>query len=95
MNEVCPISHIPIAEIKHPVTFASEKKNSIVYNAEDAIEWLKHYALVVPITNHRICPGFAHEILHPRHSDDKATIDLLLKAGFLDGEGGKVFFSWN
>jgi len=76
MNEACPISHIPIAEIKHPVTFASERKNLIVY------------------TNHRISLGFAHEILRPCHADDKATIELLLKTGFLNGEGGKVFFSF-
>ena len=86
INEVCPISFIPLHEIPHRVTFVAEKR--IVYNAEDIIEWLKHYALVVPMTNSRIRPGFANEILRPHDPADHSTTEILSRAGYLDGVGG-------
>ena len=88
LNDMCPISHIPVAEIQHRVTFTSEHR--IVYNAEDVIEWLKHHTLVNPITNSPVSADFANNLLHPFHANDTATAEFLLRAGYLDGCGGKV-----
>ncbi len=88
MNDVCPISHIPVGEILHPVTFATDHR--IVYNAEDVIDWLKHYALINPITNAEVGPDFANNMLRPFDCDDSDTPLVLSRAGYLDGAGGKV-----
>jgi len=95
MNDSCPISFIPVHEILHKVTFTTDRR--IIYNAEDLIAWLKHYSLVVPITNAQISPGFANELLRPHDPGDQSTVDLLKQAGYLDGAGGNtpnLFFRW-
>ena len=94
LNDVCPISHIPIEEISHPVTFVTEHR--IVYNAEDVIGWLKHHSLINPITNAELNPDFANNILRPFNRNDSITPLVLRQAGYLDGAGGKVcsFFSF-
>ena len=89
MNDVCPISHIPVDEIQHPVTFVSEHR--IVYNAEDVIDWLKHHSLINPITNAQVSPDFANNLLRPFDRNDSDTPLVLSRAGYLDGAGGKVF----
>ena len=93
INDACPISLIPIKEIQHPVFFRKELSAAIiVYSAEDAIEWLKNHSLLIPITNKPISPDFAINILLPYNPNDQKTTDLISKAGFLDGAGGKVYF---
>jgi len=93
LNTVCPISFIPVDEIAHRVVFASEER-VVVYSGEDVIEWLKHYSLVVPVTNRRIRADLAHKILKPFDVGDRATADLLLRAGFLDGRRCSCCWWW-
>ena len=90
MNDVCPISHIPIEEILHPVTSMTGPR--IVFNAEDIIHWLKHCSLLNPVTNAEVKADLAEHILRCFESNDEATQLVLSRAGYLDGAGGKVLF---
>ena len=89
-EDVCPISHIPLSQIKHPVVIIKSTTNlSIVYDAEHIVQWLKHHSLLDPITNKKIPAGFANSILRPA-SSSATTAAFLARAGYLNGRGGTV-----
>jgi len=85
---LCPISHRRC--IKHPVTIRNVNEKT-VYEAEFIVQWLKHHRLMDPVTHKWIAPGLACHILRPYGKDDGGTQALLVRAGYLDGRGGKVW----
>lgn len=88
---VCPISHIPIENIEHPVFIPETVTNRmIVYDAEHIVRWLKNHSLMDPVTHKRIRPDFAFRILRPTSTAMPDTMSFLKRAGYLDGHGGKV-----
>ena len=63
----------------------------VIYDAEHIVQWLKHYSLMDPVTHTYIRPGFAADILCPTSTATAETHVFLARAGYLDGNGGKVF----
>jgi hypothetical protein len=51
----CPISHIPLSELKMAVVFRGDAKT--VYDAEHLVRWLKVYAPRNPVTNRQVNAG--------------------------------------
>ena len=88
--DVCPISHIPIAELSHPVCF--KRGNDRVFSAEHLVEWLKHYSLTNPLTGAAVEAGLAGDILMFKgDTDNRSETERYLKsAGYLNGRGGKI-----
>ena len=89
MNDVCPISHIPVSQLQHPVVVRAATR-AVVYDAEHIVRWLKHHSLMDPVTHARIRPGFAVDILRPAPSAGPDTRAFLARAGYVDGRGGQV-----
>ena len=87
-DDVCPISHIPVREILHPVVFRKRTVDT-VYSAEHVVEWLKNHSLLDPVSHEYVEPNLATEILEP-WGGNSTTRKFLVRAGVLDGIGGKV-----
>ena len=80
----CPISHIPVSELRMPVVFRHEL-HSVVFDADHLVNWLRSYRLVDPVTNQPIPADLAINILKPSASPDAKTMYFLSRAGFLRG----------
>ena len=86
---VCPISHIPVPELTHPVVFRDN--SNTVFEAEFIVTWLKNHRLIHPVSHVPVSPGLASSILSPCGLGLQAeTRTYLERAGFLDGTGGQV-----
>ena len=98
MQQICPISHIPLRKLRNPVAFRQNDRT--VYEAEHAVRWLRHGRMVDPATNYAVCDDMAFNILIPVRlgytTDDEIlkTETFLKNAGYLDGsgEGQQVIF---
>ena len=95
MDDICPISHIHVTEVLHPVCFRGA--HSRIFSADHLVEWLKHYSLTNPLTGAPVDAGLATRILKfkstgtPHSEKMQRGTELYLKsAGYLDGRGGKV-----
>ena len=86
----CPISHK--TRIKHPVVIKNVNEKT-TFEAEYLVQWLKHHRMIDPVSHRPIKPGLARHILKPHGGAEEDTKKLLIRAGYLDGRGGKVFFS--
>jgi hypothetical protein len=98
MQQICPISHIPLRKLRNPVAFRQNDRT--VYEAEHAVRWLRHGRMVDPATNFTVCDDMAFNILIPVRLE-KTTDEGILKtetflknSGYLDGsgEGQQVIF---
>ena len=87
---VCPISHRRLSEMEHPV-LVHGVNNKTVYEAEFIIQWFKHHSLMDPVTHKYIKPDLAWRVLRPLRPASRL---YLARAGFLDGDGGRVFLFW-
>ena len=84
---VCPISHRRFSEMEHPV-LVHGVNNKTVYEAEFIVQWFKHHSLMDPVTHRCIKPDLAWRVLRPLRPASRL---YLARAGFLDGDGGRVF----
>lgn len=86
---VCPISHMKLSELIHPVMLVNNRFT--VFSAEHIIRWLRDHSMVDPVTNARVQPGMARNILRPWGKNQKATRAFLMKAGYISPGGGGKF----
>ena len=91
--DVCPISHIPVSELFHPVCFR-KGDGRVLFSAEYIVEWLKHYSLTNPLTGAAVDAGLAGNILKFKgpKSLQRGTEEYLKSVGYLNGRGGEVIF---
>jgi hypothetical protein len=87
----CPISHIPLAELRMAVVFRGDTKT--VYDAEHLVHWLKAYVPRNPMTNVMVHAGarivdvlIPFQLPHMSESDLRAT-ELFLR------RNGRVWWS--
>ena len=81
MAGFCPISHIPLAELKMAVVFKGETK--VVYDAEHLVHWLCNYKLQNPMTNEIVSAWRVCDILVPFRLPHMDEGDLKATASFL------------
>lgn len=87
--DVCPITHIPLPEIKNPVYIpAITARLMIIYDAVHMVHWLKHHSLLDPVTHNRIAPGFACDILRPTLAAGPETLLFSVRDGLFSVRDG-------
>ena len=82
----CPISHIPLSELRMAVVFRGEPKT--VYDAEHLVRWLKDYMPKNPMTNESVAAGCRiNEILIPTRLPHMSEVDHASTARYLKRQG--------
>jgi len=82
----CPISHIPLGELKMAVVFRGDAKT--VYDAEHLVRWLKHYIPKNPMTNEVVKVGDAvAAVLTPVRLPHMSEDDVRATERFLERSG--------
>ena len=61
LNDVCPISFVPVAELEHPVGFDARH----AFECECIVEWLTKHKSTNPITGENIGSVPMASVLHP------------------------------
>ena len=85
MEGFCPISHIPLSELRMAVVFSGDSK--VVYDAEHLVRWLKEFKPQNPMTNAPVQPGRLCDILAPYQLPHMDEDSLKATARFLRQEG--------
>lgn len=81
MEDVCPISFVPIKSISHPVGFDSAH----AFECECIVEWLTKHRCINPVTGQELGPVPIRNILYPLIIEEEyhlaQTISILSNAG--------------
>jgi hypothetical protein len=81
MEDVCPISFVPIKSISRPVGFDSMH----AFECECIVEWLINHRCINPVTGQELGPVPIWTILYPLIIEDSGhlaqTISILSNAG--------------
>jgi hypothetical protein len=86
MEDVCPISFVPVESISRPVGFDSKH----AFECECLVEWLTKYRCINPVTGEALGPVPITTILHPLIIGGECpedpiylaqTVSILSKAG--------------
>lgn len=85
MEGHCPISHIPLRDLRMPVVFQNFPA-IIVYDAPHVIEWLQN-SMRNPMSNAPVKPGPAASILCPYRLPHTTEHDLARTRRFLEKAG--------
>ncbi len=82
----CPISHIPLEELRMAVVFRGEART--VYDAEHLVRWLREFTPKNPMTNEPVPAGRRiHEVLAPIRLPHMHDSDLERTARYLRRQG--------
>lgn len=80
----CPVSHIPLDELKMAVVFKNDAR--VVYDAKQLVHWLKNYKRINPMTNAVVPCGKISSVLVPFRLPHMSPEDLEKTSQFLDQE---------
>lgn len=82
----CPISHIPLEELRMAVVFKGDTKT--IYDAEHLVRWLKEYMPRNPMTNEEVKAGErVANLLAPFRLPHMGERDLQVTERFLNSSG--------